>query len=277
MKLKLLLLLLIFSKVSAQPAWEIPAESQTWYWSAFASTKDKNDEVNYVDFTKTEKLADGKFIYPYAAYNIKEKKWVTALEWVRVDCQKRTAEGLGIYSNNVFGLASSPPNYPFGTLGYSSMNMFCGMDSDRSALIYGVAGYKVDNNSPTTAVGTMHKDIKLNSSNPSLVDLVLYAYDTNTGKTGFYWTYTADCDKKTISTAENNTTLDTNKSEFYSWRYSIQFACKFADEHLRNLKQNKSDPVINNSSLESAKAKCKNLGFKEKTEKYGSCVLELTK
>jgi hypothetical protein len=277
MKLKNLFLILPFSSVFAQPAWEIPAENQTWYWIQHATSKNNVSEIHNVDFTKAEKLADGKFIYPYIRLDAEKTQWTSGIEWTRVDCQNKSSEVLGNFTNNVFNLALSPVRALPGSVGYGSMNMFCGTESDRSGIIYGVAAFRRDKNSHINQLGVMHKDIKLNSSNPSLVDFILYAYHSSSGETGSSWTYTADCDKKTISTAENNTTLDTNKSEFYSWRYSIQFACKFADEHLRNSKQNKSDSIINNSSLENAKTKCKSLGFKKGTEKFGNCVLELTK
>lgn len=44
-------------------------------------------------------------------------------------------------------------------------------------------------------------------------------------------------------------------------------------------KEIKSEPIIapKKITIEDAKDKCVSLGFKEKTEKFGNCVLELTK
>ena len=42
-----------------------------------------------------------------------------------------------------------------------------------------------------------------------------------------------------------------------------------------NTKKSKSDNI--DIGIEEAKANCKDIGFKEGTEKFGECVLELTK
>ncbi len=64
----------------------------------------------------------------------------------------------------------------------------------------------------------------------------------------------------------------------------IEIEVKKAQEKIKQersqeeIKQGKSEGKISSpSSMISAKQKCKDLGFKEKTEKFGTCVLELTK
>lgn len=55
----------------------------------------------------------------------------------------------------------------------------------------------------------------------------------------------------------------------------IQFSCKNLEE-LNAINSNDSSGNLK-KDMNQAKQKCKDLGFKEKTEKFGSCVLELTK
>jgi hypothetical protein len=66
----------------------------------------------------------------------------------------------------------------------------------------------------------------------------------------------------------------------YAYKYSSKLACNYAEKNLWIQNNNKENTNIKNKSLTSideAKDKCKTLGFKIGTEKFGSCVLELTK
>jgi len=277
MRIIALFLLILFSCNSpAKPAWEIPYDQQKWNWFWFGAAVQNKDLAHNVDFTKLEKLPDGKVIYPYRVANTKE--FIGPVEWVRADCRTKKVEGMGFFMDNTFSLASNPANYPPESLGYRSMLMLCGMESNQSGVIFGIGGYRVSLDDWIYPVGVMHKDIKINSSDPTLIDLIIYAYNASDGSIFRASNYQADCKNKTLKTSMPEL-IHKDSQE-----YAFQFICKYAEENLRGVK-NKSTPPINNysidkkslTSIDEAKDKCKTLGFKPGTEKFGTCVLELTK
>ena len=58
----------------------------------------------------------------------------------------------------------------------------------------------------------------------------------------------------------------------FGWEYRLDKISKRIDRT-----ESKTKNIKPTSNLNEAKQKCKELGFAEKTEKFGSCVLELTK
>ena len=78
-----------------------------------------------------------------------------------------------------------------------------------------------------------------------------------------------------------------NESKFSNYgKGMIIYSCVLPIKKPINLNSRKTgdnklslEPPVKNSviNLESAKTKCKELGYKNKTEKFGNCVLELTK
>ena len=60
-----------------------------------------------------------------------------------------------------------------------------------------------------------------------------------------------------------------------NWSNNTCNGCEFVKAESNST--NNSDNIQINKSLDKAKASCKNIGFKEGTEKFGECVLELTK
>lgn len=278
MRIIALFLLILFSCNSlAKPAWEIPYDQQKWHWFWFAAEEKNKDLAHHVDFTKLEKLPDGKVIYPYMVFNTKENKFTGAVEWVRADCQTKRADAMGYFVNNTFSLTANPVNYPPKSIGHSSMLMYCGTESNQSGVIFGIGGYRANLDDWIYPVGVMHKNIKINSSDSALIDLILNIYTFGGGQITNATPYQANCKNKILMTS------DVEILPRSGHEYALQFICNYAEKSL--WVKNKSIPPINNysidkkslTSIDEAKDKCKTLGFKTGTEKFGTCVLELTK
>jgi hypothetical protein len=73
-----------------------------------------------------------------------------------------------------------------------------------------------------------------------------------------------------INAASKTSNYEEDKQNFYSIAYKISGIKS-------NLKSEASVSTTESSQIENAKQKCIKLGFKEKTEKFGVCVLELIK
>lgn len=277
MRVIALFLLILFScKPLAKPAWEIPYDEQKWSWFWFAAEEKNKDRAHHVEFTKLEKLPDGKVIYPYIVFDTKENKIVSGLEWVRADCQTKRAEAMGFFMNNTFSLAANPVNYPTGSMGYSSMLLYCGQESNQSGVIFGIGGYRANLDDWIYPVGVMHKNIKINSSDSALIDLILNIYTFGGGQIKNAIPYQANCKNNTLITS------DVEILPMSGHKYALQFICDYAEKNLRTLnykKENTNQIIPNKSakSIDEAKDQCKTLGFKTGTEKFGTCVLELTK
>lgn len=62
-----------------------------------------------------------------------------------------------------------------------------------------------------------------------------------------------------------------------SKQFIFAYKCNLLNQEKTKITLPLSSPNILNYSIDDAKQKCKELGYKDKTEKYGNCVLELTK
>jgi hypothetical protein len=271
MKNLLLILLYLFSSFSfAAKPWEIPIDQQKWHWAWIGSQANNIDNVIYVDFTKLEKMPDGSMIYPWADADKKNNKWLSSVGWNKVDCQSKTSDFLGRFSNGAFELAAAPQRYPVNSLGHSALNMICGIKTDSGELIYGIGGQNV--NGTIIPYGVMFKDIVVDSLDSNKLSVKNYLYDPVSGKmfnghTGHLNVY--DCVNKNMTNSEGKIF----SAEKDGLEYAVRFICDAG-----KIKSNKgSQPNTNTFKLPEARQKCKDLGFKEKTEKFGSCVLELTK
>ena len=140
--------------------------------------------------------------------------------------------------------------------------------------------------------------MKISYDNPKVIDIPMYSFNWNKKKGEAHDVVSSslakvNCDSKTISwkgvTADpkssNNLFFKTTGPMNLNARYMylINKSCEIMG--LKG-KEAVAEPVskspenINKSSenaLIEAKKKCATLGFKPKTEKFGTCVLELTK
>ena len=265
-KFLFLLMLMTFNSI-AQPAWEIPIEQQKWHWVWIGSQVNNVDNVINVDFTKLEKMSDGSRIYPWADWDKKNNKWLSSVSWNKVDCSSKTSGLLGRYVNGAFEYAAAPKAYPENSLGHTALNMICGIKTDSGDYIYGIGGQNI--NGTIIPYGVMYKDIKPLLSDPNKLSVMNYLYDALTGKLFNGHLNVYDCINKNLTNSEGKI-LSAEKDGV---EYAVSFVCG-SDK----IKSNKaSQPTTSIFKLPEAKQKCKDLGFKEKTEKFGSCVLELTK
>ena len=284
MKLTTFFLLMLFTFNSfAKPAWEIPYDQQKWSWVKIGMSSKKI--LVGAELTKIEAVGANKFIIPIASADDIKK-----IFWLRLDCGINKAEDLGQYVNNRFSNDLNPQINGPGSISYSLLLMICGVNSDRSAKIYGV--YGVEHNEGFTYHGIVLDEIKLNTLNPDAVDINIYAYYPSNGKTGESRKTIIDCKKQTaieIDESFNGPNLDTQAKDInaddvliYAYKYMSKLACNYAEKNLW-VKNNKKENINQNTekksliTIDEAKDKCKTLGFKTGTEKFGTCVLELTR
>ena len=267
MKLKKLFLLMLFSFDSfARPAWEMPFDEQKWPWVKVGMNT-KDNLLVFADFTKLEPTGSNQFIIPVRT------KDNDTVYWNRLDCGINKIESLGIYVNGHFSLEANPINMGPNTVGANVMRMICGINSDRSAKIYGI--YGSEQKDAFNYYGIILEEIKVNYSNPDAIEIPAYMYETLSGKTVAGQETIIDCKKQTaIWISEPNKVWDitSNDPNVFAYKYMSKLACDYANKNLWSKSNSNKGRDLNH-----AKEKCSALGFKLKTEKFGNCVLELTK
>jgi hypothetical protein len=276
-----LFLLILFSCNSfAKPAWEIPYDQQKWYWVYFAWLKEKNTAL-LTDFTKIEKIGENLFIHPSVLWDLKKNKFADKIEWYRTDCGMRKTERIKSFEGGSFTMFSNSEPAKPGTNGEQLMFMVCGVKNPNLQTIFGVGG--ILDGEFFTPIGIILEEVELNVNNKleNSINFKIHRYSPQTGKTGIYDQYTFDCKKKTIfDTKFEKDEFDIENSKVTPFKYPAELSCTYAEKNLWIQNNNKENTNIKNKSLTSideAKDKCKTLGFKPGTEKFGTCVLELTK
>jgi hypothetical protein len=275
MKIKFLILLILTCfNLHAQPAWEQPLDQQKWHWVTIGANKAALNELVLTDLTKKEQINTYTFILPIAKWDSKNNKWLSATEWFRGDCNTKKSESLGIYTNGVFSLASNPAVSPPNSIGDGLVRMICGTETEDKSLILGIFGSLAGES--FVYHGIIPQEIKLNASNPSAIDLKLYQYDVYSGQKGFSFKYTLDCKKQTVfwhNDPNKISDITSDALEVRAYKYLSKISCDYAEKKLWAQNTKVEAP----RDLSKAKEKCIALGFKTGTEKFGTCVLELTK
>jgi hypothetical protein len=281
MKLKFLFLLsLILTSLHAVsdsafvPSAELANKdpNQIWYWTEFSFT---NEGKNYIaDFTKIDKLDADTFLVPYSMGESKKLVYQKNA-YLKIDCKNRIVIELGGFTNGKFERNIVAQK---GTVGYEAAHFVCGTKNYR-----GVLRSASLNLESLQHIGWVDEELVQSDNDPSLVQIILYTYvasiDQTTG-TIVAGIRDIDCNRKVmIDTLPNKqkVILDPNDStpnnSYLRVMHVINHACEFYKNKSTALKIKES----NSSKLLDARQKCKDLGFKEKTEKFGTCVLELTK
>ena len=282
MRVFTLFLLILFScKLHAKPAWETPYEKQKWYWVYFGTQKEKNTAL-LTDFTKIEKTGENLYIHPAVLWDLKKNTFADKIEWYRTDCGMRKTLRIGSFVDGSFTMFSnSEPSKP-GTFGERLMLMICGVKTPNLQNIFGVGA--VLEEEVLTPIGMIPEEVELNVNNKleNSVNFKIHRYNPHTGEVGTYEQYTFDCKKKTIFiTNFQKDEIDIEDSKMSSLKYPAELSCNYAEKNLlaQSNKKNINHNVENKSqiSISEAKDKCKTLGFKTGTEKFGNCVLEVTK
>jgi hypothetical protein len=249
-------------------------DQQKWHWVTIGANKGALNELVLTDLTKKEQINTYTFILPIAKWDSKDNKWLSTTGWFRGDCSSKRGEDLGSYTNGVFSSAANPAVSPPNSIGDGLVRMICGTETEDKRLIFGIFGLLAGES--FIYHGIIPQEIELNASNPSAIDLKLYQYDVYSGQKGFSYKYTLDCKKQTIfwhNDPNKISDIISDAPEVRTYKYLSKISCDYAEKNLWT--QNTKIEVPRD--LSKAKEKCIALGFKEKTEKFGNCVLQLSK
>jgi len=252
-----------------------PPAPQNWNFTAYAINAANVDEVFFADITKAEVLKDGKTYVPAIVVNTKNNK-AGELEWARFDCSSRYTEKLKFVDTRPTSILEAKE----GSVSWNLMTMMCGMQNDLYGIMFNTGNYWY--------IGYKNSEIKNNTENPTILDFRMYEYALD-GRIGASSIARLDCNTKVMSG------IFTNNPNTYSEVYIDKQQYKHFADKVCLLHQvtstavvnsgplSSSDGFVNNlkspskTSIDDAKRKCEQLGFRPKTEKFGKCVLELTK
>lgn len=279
----LLVMLCVISQVAK--ADDVPeivkrdGSSVQWHWTETALN---NGILHGVDFTQMQKNSDGKIYLPYAQMQQSTKKWLTATLWLRIDCDKMTLEDLGSYSNGLFTRAV-PFVYADNSIEALPKYMICGVMSDKNEKIYGF-GVSLTADS-YVSYGWMPKTLK-KSDIEGFIEFPAYPYVPSTGVTGTPTAWITNCTSGALAAKDGPGSLNVNENGA-RFKYLHNSVCSYYNANYKNIPNSSSNiqqesPVVESFTkpsitMDNAKSKCTDLGFKPKTEKFGKCVLELTK
>ena len=216
---------------------------------------------------------------------------------IRVNCDSRTVET---------GLETAPIKLDKNSLGYTTIGMICGIKSPKG--LFYVSDYSYHHDYYT---GWTTEDLQFNGNDQTSLKVNFYSMPwvpgtslDSTNDLKYKYSYNVNCFEKIMTAAGgdipapgssvNNQTNETtfirtdvinlkSKLTYSFYIPSIEKACSFAFANLDKISkridstESKTKNIKPASNLNEARQKCKDLGFKEKTEKFGSCVLELTK
>ncbi len=216
---------------------------------------------------------------------------------LRVDCNSRTVET---------GFLTTPTKLDKNSLGYTTIGMICGIKSPKGLFYVSSYNYHHD-----YYEGWVTGDLEFNGNDQASLKINFYEMPwvpgtslDSTNDLKYKYSYNVNCFEKVMTAAggdipgpSSNLNLLTNEKTFIrtdvinlknkptisTYIPSIEKACSFAFANLdkiskkRDKAESKTKIIKPTSNLNEAKQKCKDLGFAEKTEKFGSCVLELTK
>ena len=288
-----ILLILLISNISY--AEEIPDIAKkdpatiTWKWSMFQ--KDPSGNAYMADFTKQTKSSDGTIFLPWATADFKTGNWTSNLNWMRINCEQDSIENVGFFDKATGTFKSiNPLVYTGYQIGAFPKYMICGIDTIEGERIYGIN--TVIEGSSYSVWGWIPDKVKKEQIEGSVITLPTYQYDIQKRKRGYGVLYAFDCENKKITSSELQQTIELEKKDMGLW-YIFYSACSLKDkiQSEYSLNINSPDPVNKQTSvpqviekneirliaIEDAKKKCSSLGFKQQTEKFGNCVLELTK
>lgn len=245
------------------------AATQNWNWTAYAVNAEKRDWIIFADITKAEVLKDGKTYIPVYTENIL-KHVAGQLEWVRFDCNGRYAESISNYEN---GKPKVVPASKEGDAAFNLMTMVCGAPNELYGIMYNTTSYYLIGYKPT--------ELEQDKDNPNLYNFKLYEYWVN-GNVSSYANAQLNCVTQEISGVFKDSqnvmkVLSVDKKQYK--HFSNKSCSSMSAKSIDNDKHVKTDQETNmtKSSINAAKQKCEQLGFKSKSEKFGKCVLELTK
>jgi hypothetical protein len=166
--------------------------------------------------------------------------------------------------------------------------MICGITTSENKKVFGYV------NMNNLFLGWYPDEVFKVSAEENNYEMISFTYNIVTGYIDSQWLK----EKAKVNCSEQSIEIIESKQKFYVSNpgdlqhlpYLIESICEYGKSGLlpngnigptikiKNAKHDfKSQNLSNSKDIKIAKEKCLALGFKEKTEKFGSCVLELTK
>jgi len=299
MKLLILIICISISLISdaetiSRPKGEIFPEEQEWFPTMMSRMGPGLSFQGdfYADLTKAEPYEGGfivpYFIYTYAGWYV---QYNTPRIYLKFDCSFNSIESTYYnYQDNFFAkqFDVDPTAAAAGPV-----IAICGVNSEEGKiyLAFADAWGGIETQS-FRYIGWIPSKMKISYDNPKVIDIPMYSFNWNKKKGDAHDVLSSslakvNCDSKTISwkgvTADpkssNNlffkTTGPINLNARYM--YLINKSCEIMG--LQKKEEAAAEPIKKSSrnTMLEAKKKCATLGFKTGTEKFGNCVLELTK
>lgn len=220
------------------------------------------------DLNLYEKQSDGSILIPVIGDKDGKR---TSLAWVRLSCADNTILVLEGFSNGSFSKTfTSNGNDVASTL----KQYYCPIITDEGKKLLAYGSLVNSDGRTYNYLGWYPEEMSLSSEKEILVKL--YPYGKRGNKYEFQQSGEAaiNCSAKTVNL--NNTSALGVDSGRKDMRFLLNTACQFNDV----LKMSVMNIPINSNStnskqdIDEAKLKCRAKGLKEKTEKFGLCVLE---
>lgn len=272
------------SIITLKAEFAIKNPTHIWNWSEIAATGNDPDMVLVGDFTLVDQLDANTFIIPYQLASYKTKKVQSnQLGYLKLNCKTRSAFLVSGFKNGTF---ESIEELKKNSTGYAAIQTVCGTENYRGILK--AAFFNMENRQ---YVGWVDTELTESDTNPGLVKIVLYNYlllndgEATTGTT-FAGSFDIDCNRRVLLETLSNKQIKIHDPldpktnyNFLRYQHVINHACEYYKNKVSQFKAKENINIENKSqiSISEAKDKCKTLGFKTGTEKFGTCVLELTK
>jgi hypothetical protein len=223
-----------------------------------------NSELNMY-----EKQSDGSILIPIIGQKDGKN---TTLAWVRLSCSDNNILALEGFNNGSF---STTKNSNGNDVAASIKQYYCPIITDEGKKLLAYGSIISPDGKTYSYLGWYPEEMSLNANREILVKLYGYVKtDANKYATKNVDEAVINCPSKTL--ALNNVAALSVDSGRKDMRFLLNTACQFNDV----LKMSAINIPINlnkaNSKpdIDEAKLKCKAKGLKEKTEKFGLCVLE---
>ena len=284
-----LLMLFTFNSFAYTPKAEIDPENQKWNWTFIYASTEKDIKFNrFTDLTKRELLSTGRYIFPIETQSSRGK----VRYWYLADCNTMKTFALGVFAPASLyrweaGLAvfDDPRLEKDDAISNIVTKMMCGIATSENKKVFGYV------NMNNLFLGWYPDEVFKVSADENNYEMISLTYNIMTGYIDSQWLKekaTVNCSEQSIEIIESKQKFYTsNPGELQHLTYLIESICEYGKNGLLpngnigptiKIKHDvKSQNVSNSKDIKIAKEKCLALGFKEKTEKFGSCVLELTK
>ena len=230
------------------------------------------------EFNKYERTNDGTIYLPIYAVDVNSGKQKTSIEWMRINCNEDFVTNLGPYKDGKFSYENNPkartndPNMNY----YTARLFVCPTDADNGKKAL-TSHLNINTNNKTGNLVTwIPEEIEIDKTNKNEISFNAYTSGFNQGKIilGFKNKFILNCSSEKVESKGENIIYDLKEEKSKHLRFLYNTACG-KNDILDFLKFEKKD--LDEQQLEKVKIKCRNLGFKEKTEKFGACVLEFLK